>query len=537
MKRTIPAILLLCALAGAARAATTTVTIDTGMVQGVADASAVSFKGIPFAQAPVGKLRWQPPLPAKRWAGVRRADSFGPDCAQHPVPGDKAASRVPLSEDCLTLNVWAPLGEAARRRAVMVWIYGGGFVNGGTSPAIYDGSAFARDNVVLVSFNYRLGRLGFFAHPALSAESPGAPLGNYALMDQVAALHWVQKNIAVFGGDAGNVTIFGESAGGVAVHALLTSTSARGLFQKAVVESGGGRSNVLGGAALRPVPGMAPERAARSGETMGLAFAHANGITDPGPAGLAALRALPVDKVTAGLNMATLFTSGGYAGPITDGAFIRGEALRLEKAGEAAPVTIMLGANGQDGYFIGKSQEAALAPLSRGPRAEILHAYDPDGTLDTATLGWKISGDVEMIEPARAAARALSMTGHTVFLYRFSYVADAKRAEWVSAHHASEIPYVFDTLDAAYGSAVTPEDRAVAKSTHEAWVRFAQTGSPGWPAFTTAADSLMVIGPHGAAYVKDPWSARLDVAERYHPVKPEWENFSDVTPSPDSGRH
>ena len=173
----------------------------------------LSFKGIPFAAPPVGDLRWKPPQPVTPWTGVRPATAYGSDCMQLPFPGDAAPLGTPPAEDCLVVNVWRP-ADASTKLPVMVWIYGGGFVNGGSSPAVYDGSQFAKRGVVLVSFNYRVGRFGFFAHPALTKESPNGPLGNYAFLDQIAALKWVQKNIAAFGGDAGNVTIFGESAGG-----------------------------------------------------------------------------------------------------------------------------------------------------------------------------------------------------------------------------------------------------------------------------------------------------------------------------------
>ena len=208
------------------------VRIDTGEVQGALSDGVVAFKGIPFALPPVRELRWRAPQPVKPWSGVREATKFGADCAQEPFPGDAAPLGVPSDEDCLYVNVWTPAKRASGKLPVMVWIYGGGFVNGGSSPPVYDGTPFAKDGVVLVSFNYRLGHFGFFAHPALSAEQAGAPLGNYGLMDQVAALKWVQKNVAAFGGDPKNVTIFGESAGGISVHALMTSPLASGLFQK-----------------------------------------------------------------------------------------------------------------------------------------------------------------------------------------------------------------------------------------------------------------------------------------------------------------
>ena len=222
------------------------VTIDTGILAGSADNGVASFKGIPFAAPPVGNLRWRPPQPAAQWSGVRQATQYGGDCMQLPFPSDAAPLGTPPAEDCLYMNVWTPAHKAGEKLPVMVWIYGGGFVNGGSSPAVYDGSQFAKGGVVFVSFNYRVGRFGFFGFPALSHEGAGQPLGNYAYMDQIAALQWVQRNVSAFGGTPSDVTVFGESAGGGSVFMLLTSPLTKGLFEKAIIESGGGRDSLLG---------------------------------------------------------------------------------------------------------------------------------------------------------------------------------------------------------------------------------------------------------------------------------------------------
>jgi para-nitrobenzyl esterase len=210
-----------------------TVSVAQGTLVGAEEGAVASFKGIPYAAPPVGDLRWRAPQPVAGWTGPRDATQYGHDCAQAPFPPDAAPIRTQPAEDCLYLNVWKPAGAAANARLpVMVWIHGGGFVNGGTSPAVYSGAAFARDGVVLVSLNYRLGRFGFFAHPALKAEGLG---GNFGFLDQIAALKWVQANVAAFGGDPANVTVFGESAGGMSMHMLLQSPLARGLFARAII--------------------------------------------------------------------------------------------------------------------------------------------------------------------------------------------------------------------------------------------------------------------------------------------------------------
>jgi para-nitrobenzyl esterase len=228
-----------CALvsAASAQAAGEQVKIAGGTVEGTVQARVLSFKGIPFAAPPVGDLRWRAPQPVKPWTGVRPATAYGHDCAQLPFPGDAAPLGTPPDEDCLVLNVWRPAERPAAPLPVMVWIYGGGFVNGGSSPAVYDGSPFAKRGVVFVSFNYRVGRFGFFAHPALSKEPHEGPLGNYGYMDQIAALQWVQRNIAAFGGDPGNVTVFGQSAGAGSIAALLVMPAAAGLFRRAILQS------------------------------------------------------------------------------------------------------------------------------------------------------------------------------------------------------------------------------------------------------------------------------------------------------------
>ena len=487
-------------------------TIDTGALQGATAGTVTSFKGIPFAQPPVGELRWRRPQPAKPWTGVRKATEYGADCIQEPFPGDAAPLGVKSDEDCLYVNVWTPAKRGTGKLPVMVWIYGGGFVNGGSSPAVYDGSEFAKDGVVLVSFNYRLGHFGFFAHPALAAEQKGQPLGNYAIMDQIAALQWVKRNVAAFGGDPQNVTIFGESAGGMAVHILMTSPLAAGLFHKAIVESGGGRPGPLGG---RPIAGPGD-----SGEARGLLFAKKYGVEGQDAAALKKLRAVPAATIAKGFNMATMGSDPSYVGgPMLDGKLVVGAPSATYEKGQGARVPLVIGATNMDlGFVQAKTLDELFALF--GPNADKARAlYGGDAHADFRAVALKVGGDQMMVEPARHVARVRAAQGQKVWQFRFSYVAESLRKQWAGAMHATEIPYVFNTVAARYGAELTPSDAAAAKAAHAYWVAFAKTGAPQvaglpeWPAYDPKADLIMDFTLAGPKITADPWRARLDLAE------------------------
>jgi para-nitrobenzyl esterase len=514
------------------------VTVNTGTLEGVRQEAIEAFKGIPYAAPPVGPLRWAPPKSAAAWAGVRVAKEVANDCMQTPFPGDMAPLRTKPSEDCLYLNVWRPAGSGAKL-PVMVWIHGGGFVNGGGSPAVYDGSNFARDGVILVSINYRLGRFGFFGFPALTANAKDEPVVNYGYMDQIAALKWVKANIAAFGGDPDNVTIFGESAGGGSVHTLLASPLAKGLFAKAIVESGGGRGNLMGDRqASKDLPNLP------SADTIGVNFAKASGIEGTDDAALAALRALPAEKVCDGLSMMARNNAGPvtYGGPVMDGKVVVMSPEKAYTSGQFNKVPFMAGANSADiGFGMAKTMDEALAPFGAKNKAKALAAYDAKGTGNVALAAMKIAMDRMMIEPARFAVRAFEANGLPSFEYRFSYVApaaaeamaknpmmammkdNAELMDFVihNAQHASEIPYVFETVTAAYGAATSDKDIAVARSAHRYWVNFAKTGNPSepallggdpnWPVYNTKQDVLLDFTQDGAKAVTDPMKARMDL--------------------------
>ena len=496
-------------------AASDEVKIESGRLKGVARDGVVGFKGIPFAAAPVGDLRWRAPAPVKAWTGVRPAAEYGADCAQKPFPGDAAPLGVTPAEDCLYANVWVPEGSAGKKLAVMVWIYGGGFVNGGSSPAVYDGSQFAKRGVVFVSFNYRLGRFGFFAHPALTKENPKGPLGNYAFLDQIAALEWVRRNIHAFGGDAGNVTIFGESAGGGSVLTMMTSPMAKGLFHKAIIESGGGRTMLMG---PRYVDHDSPA-GTPSGESVGMKFAKSVGIEGEDAAALAALRKLPADAVVAGLNMAGM-GNPTYGGPMIDGKIVTESPSEAYAAGRGAKIPVMIGANSADiGFPQGKSLDDLFATFG-ADKDKAKAAYDPTGKGTFFAVGSTIAADQMMVEPARFVARTISATGQPAYEYRFSYVAESMRKKWPGAPHATEIPFVFDTVAARYEKDLTDADRATAQAANAYWVNFAKTGNPSgkdlpeWPAYSPKTDILMDFSLSGPVAKPDPWKDRLDMVER-----------------------
>ncbi len=523
---------LLCLLAaiGAGSAASSqthpAVRVESGELQGVVDDGVASFKGIPYAAPPVGELRWRPPQPAAGWTGVRQAAAFGADCMQGrfgPPPAAGAPAQPAPSEDCLVLSVWRPASAASGAKLpVMVWIHGGGFMGGSGSFPMTSGVQFAKHGIVLVSFNYRLGRFGFFAFPALRRERPDETKGNYAYMDQIAALQWVQRNIAAFGGDPDNVTIFGFSAGGVSVHSLLASPLARGLFHKAIAESGGSRDSVL---TARPMheDGVDPNYPV-SAETIGITFARSMGIEGTDQAALTSLRALSGEQVLrgapapAGTNAPFIETT-----PILDGKLVTETAETAYKARHQPRVPLLLGSNSADtaGNRVKATTKEQLFARYGQWSAQAKAAYDPDGSGELAALVAKANDDFGQAEPARFAADAFAANGSPVYLYRFSYVQTAMRQQTrAGAPHGGEIGFVFDTLSVGRGGTPTPEDQAVARMAHSYWVNFAKTGDPNgaglpaWPRHEPGKDLIFDFRPDGSAGAgPDPRKARLDVTQ------------------------
>jgi para-nitrobenzyl esterase len=456
------------AVSAAAAAERPQVHTESGTLAGQSAGAVVAFKGIPYAAAPVGDSRWREPRRPPRWAGVREAVEFGAACPQDPALG---GNPQPRAEDCLFLNVWAPAALRGGHHPVMVWIHGGGFVAGAGSQQLYDGENFARDGIVLVTINYRLGSLGFFAHPALGGG------GNYGLMDQIAALKWVRRNIAAFGGDPQRVTLFGESAGGGSVLFLLASSAASGLFQQAIAES---------------APGYKVPKSQATEESDDIQLAAAAGVAATGTA--AQLRAVPPEK---------LFGDYTKAGPFIDGALVERFPLAAWEAGTPTRIPLIIGSNSDEGSLVKVYPQTApqlLRKLGDGA-AELRSAYGAVGE-DEPRFERELVGDVIFGAASRRIASQHSARAPT-FLYRFAYVTAAQRDQRPGASHVSEIPYVFDTL-AHWPWPSTEEDQAMAKRVHSCWVQFAKTGRPAcdtdgaWSGYEPAQDNTLIFTPTGS---------------------------------------
>lgn len=492
------------------------VRVRTGMLQGTAEAGAevVAYKGIPYAKPPVGELRWRAPVPATAWDGVRDATVFGNACLQPPAQPKSIyyGGMAPTSEDCLTLNVWAPKG--AQKLPVMVWIHGGSLVGGSSSEPLYDGVSIARRGIVFVSINYRVGLLGYLAHPALSAESPQRLSGNYGLLDQIEALRWVRDNIAAFGGDPKAVTVAGESAGGLSVIALMTSPLAHDLFAKAIVQSGYMPSYALLHEAGYGLP---------SAETAGATMARLAGASTA-----AELRAVDLVKLfQAGLK------TGWQPEPVIDGIVLKQQFAEAFARGEQAKVPVLAGFN--EGEIRSLPFLMPKAPSTRaayeadvrrrfGARAaEFLAVYpgaDPSSDVMASIRDGLYGFAAQYLVQQQAAA------GQPAYLYYFRHSTPAQRARNLAAFHASELPYVFGQKGDSPAPGpnwprppLTSAESQLTEAMLGYWTSFVRDGvpeapgAPAWPRFTARERGYLDIDERPAA-ARDLHRGAFDLAQR-----------------------
>jgi para-nitrobenzyl esterase len=473
LRSTVACITLL--VAQAALCAPPQVAIDGGRLEGVLAGKVFSFKGIPYAAAPLGENRWRAPQPVAPWSEPLKADHYGALCKQIVNTKDNGVGPPPDSEDCLTLNVFSPGISARRRLPVMFWIHGGGYVNGSGTASLYDGSELAKQGVVVVTINYRLGRFGFFAHPALAAAAPHEARGNYGIMDMIAGLQWVKRNIAQFGGDPRNVTIFGESAGAGAVCILMASPPAAGLFSKAIAQSAPARMELA--YLHRATPTGIP-----SAEDLGVEFAQKLGMQNPTAA---ELRALPADKIVAAGDPDLL--RGG--GPIIDGTIVPDRTDRLFIRGAQAHVPFILGTNALE-FPVTPAMPTPFAKLvtimPAAQKTAVIAGYGSEEAFNRNAIS-----DIIFGEPTVAVAEAHTKAGLPTYLYRFSVLSAGAPKMISAAPHASDRQYVFKTLNASPWP-TDKMDEQQAKLVSAYWVAFAKTGNPNgagrpkWPTFSPA---------------------------------------------------
>jgi len=481
----------------------------SGIVEGKDDGKVKSFLGIPYAAPPVGNFRWKAPQPVSRWSGVKKATEFGYRCMQGNVFGDMVFHDLGGSEDCLTLNIWVPDKHIDPKMAVMVWIYGGGFVAGTTSEARQDGYELAQQGVIVVSMNYRLGIFGFLVHPELAQESGHNSAGNYGLLDQLAALQWVHDNIAAFGGDPGNVTIFGESAGSFSVSAQMASPLAKGLFQKAIGESGAAFSR--GGLPFQPMS----ERAEKDPKLL---------KDKLGASTLAELRAIPAEKL---IEVFGDRTQAFNFGPDVDGYFLPESVPTIFAAGKQNDVPLIAGWNHDEGSF-----EIAYAPQKPtaesfkaqaqkdfGDKAdEFLKLYPANTNEQALRSAQDYAGDMFIALSTWDWIEAQSKTGkQPIYRYRFDMAPFSKNpnAPRLGAYHSAEIEYVFGQLDSKTDVTWRESDRQISDMMQKYWSNFAKNGNPNgpglpsWPGYTaTDGWPVMILSAEPAAK-KD------DMRERY----------------------
>ena len=497
--------------------------IDGGMVSGVPgrDPGVLVFKGIPYGAPPVGELRWRAPQPVEPWSGVRAASEVGPACVGRNFGSIPAGG---MSEDCLYLNVWTPTRESGARLPVLVWIHGGGFQGGSGYHPSYEGEEFARQGVVVVTFNYRVGVLGFLAHPELTSESAAHASGNFGMLDQIAALKWVQRNISQFGGDPARVTISGESAGAYSVSALTASPMARGLFRAAIAESG-----------AFMVPKQDAIRSLSSAEMVGKDFMKLVGASD-----IAAMRAMSTDQLMKAVEQMPDFFAFQ---PCIDGEFLTEPVYSTYAKGKQAKVPLLIGNNTDEGAFLIPPQRLTVEAL----QARIDQVYAGNGSLvrkayPTSTPAELLRSELNLYAddgfnyPMWKWAEMQHAAGQPVYLYLFGRVLPSMPGqmykdiprEKIGAFHGDEVPYVFGNLDRVNAALdMAPRkgrwescDYALSKIMLQYWANFVKTGNPegqglpSWPQYRKDKGSTLMHLDRDARAIPDDRVERLGVLDR-----------------------
>jgi para-nitrobenzyl esterase len=478
---------------------------ESGVIEGKEVGILRAFLGIPYAAPPVGELRWKPPVPPAKWTGVRKAVEFGAHCMQGPVYGDIKFHDAGGSEDCLFLNVWTPAKASETKLPVMVWIHGGGFQAGSTSVAREDGEQLAQQGVVVVSTNYRLGIFGFLVYPDLAKESGRNSAGNYGLLDQVAALQWVRQNISAFGGDPASVTIFGESAGSFSVSALMASPLAKGLFQKAIGESGAAFFSA--GLAFEPLAVREEKDLKLVSSTLGIQS-------------VSELRAVPAQKL-----LDSFFKPGGEHNfafdPDVDGYFLPESVPAIFAAGKQNDVPLLAGWNHDEGSFdvvfnpqkpTVDSMKATAQKEFGAKAAEFLRLYPAETDAQALRSMEDFAGDRFIAWSTWRWMQAQSKTGkQPVYRYRFDLAQPADpNGPQLGAFHSSEIEYVFGQLDSKANVQWRPSDRQLSAQMQKYWANFARSadpngeGLPKWPAYSSADGwQVMYLGEKSEAHKDD----------------------------------
>ena len=479
--------------------------VESGELQGKVDAGVARFLGVPYAAPPVGDWRWAAPQLPLPWAGRRAATAHAPGCVQLVTPDGfgpwtrEYMAPAPVSEDCLTANIWTPVGRAAKPRPMLVWIHGGAFMSGSNAVPIYDGSALARQGIVVVSVNYRLGVFGFAGFREAAGEG-----ANFGLQDILASLRWVRRNAAGFGGDPARVTIAGQSAGAMAVHMLLASPASDGLFSQAIAQSG-----------VIEAPLPTREDGLRRGDDL---KARAGVRT------LAELRGLPADRILALLASGPLAGTasvggGALIGPVVDGAILPDQLSALEAQGKRKPVPVMVGLNADEGVLTPDYFQSSPAALAAGVEKAVGAAK-----ANRLLAGYRIDDDAAALAASRAITRLYGVASvidwakayrGPLFAYYFTHPEPGPMAATFGAFHSAEIPYVFDTLDASPTRNFVEKDRQIAATMSRYWANFVTSGDPNaadlprWPRFDRGRPAVMELGGAFAPYRAD--GAKFDL--------------------------